>query len=144
MKLGMTQDEIIALMGEPDSNETYGSMTFLNWNNDEYYIEHSVIVEDGVVTEISRNLSSSSYDNIQLSTELGTEVESLEAIIDNVKEEMTFDEVKAILGDKCFESERTNLGEVTYTWYDKAEKYVEVAFDEEGKVWYVGIVWGSY
>lgn len=143
MKLGMTKEEIIALMGEPDYDETYGTMTFVDWN-DEYYNTHSVIVENGVVTEISRDLISSSYDNIQLSTELGTELEDLEVAITKVKEDMSLAEVESVLGNKYFESERTNEGEVRYTWYDKAENYVEIPFDENGKVWYVGTVWTSY
>lgn len=143
MKLGMTRDEIIALMGEPDYDETFGEMTFLDWD-DEYYNSHSVIIEEGVVTEISRDLASASYENIQLSTELGTEIEDLESVLKNVKEGMDLLSVEKVLGNKYFESERNNYGEVTYTWYDKAENYVTISFDENGEVWYVGSVWGSY
>ena len=31
MKLGMIKEEILALMGEPDYNKTFGDMAFMDW-----------------------------------------------------------------------------------------------------------------
>lgn len=143
IKIGMTKEEVISLMGTPDYNETFGDLTFLDWE-DEHYNRHSAIIENDLVVEKSRDLTSASYKNIQLSTELGTEIENLEETIKEVAEEMTLKEVENILGDKYFEQERSDLGEVSFRWYDKAENFVDVSFDEEGKVWYIGDVWGSY
>lgn len=145
MKTGMTKSEIIAAVGNPDrENDSYfgGNTQFLYWDDD-YYSTYSAILEDGVVVSVERNINSSSYANIKLSAELGTEIEDLKSIISNVKDDMTLEEVENILGDKYFESERYDDGEVEYTWYDKKENYVIISF-EDGKVWYIGSVYQSY
>ena len=55
---------------------------------------------------------------------------------------MTLVEVKEILGNAVFESEQDE-DLVSYTWYDKQENYITIDF-ENGKVWYIGMVWKMF
>jgi hypothetical protein len=142
MEIGMSKSQIIAIMGEPDNSNTYDKTEYMYWD-DEHLNSYSVTIEDDKVTRKKRDLYSDSYDSIQLSTELGTEIEDLNLIVSQVEDDMTLKEVEGILGDKYFENEIYDDGEVEYTWYDKQENYVSVSF-EDGKVWYVGSVGDSY
>ena len=144
VEVGMSKADVLSKLGEEDAKDTYGSSEYLDWNSsaDDYsYV--TVVIEDGVVYSKTINASSSSWDGIALSKELNTSIADLEAKIDSVEDGMTLTEVKAVLGNACFESRASEYG-TTYTWYDTAENYVEIDFDENNRVDYVGSVWGSY
>ncbi len=144
VEVGMTKSEVLSKLGTEDEKDTYGSSEYLDWNSvadDFSYV--TVVIEDGVVYSKSINASSSSWDGIALSKELNASIVDLDAEIDSVEDGMTLNEVKTILGNACFESRSSKYG-ITYTWYDTAENYVEIDFDENNRVDYVGSVWGSY
>lgn len=143
IKLNSTKDEVIALMGDPTFEDSYEDEEYCYWS-DEYYNEHSVKIVNGVVVRKSRSIDSSSYDGIQLSTEIGTTLDDLEAVIDSVKEDMTLAEIEAILGKKYIEVERNIDGECQYTWFDVKENNVTIEFDANNVATYVGMVWSSY
>ncbi|MBQ8299954.1 MAG: hypothetical protein IJX99_08935 [Clostridia bacterium] len=143
IKLNAAKAEVIALMGEPTFEDTYEDEEYYYWS-DEYYNEHSVVIENGVVTRKSRDIDSSSYNGIQLSSEIGTTIADLDAVIGSVKEDMTLAEVEAILGNKYIEVEKAVDGETEYVWYDVNENNVSIIFDENNVVDFIGFVWGSY
>ncbi len=144
VEIGMTREALIKALGEPDSKDTYSGYEFLGWRSSaDDYMEVSIMIEDGKVCDKELDAYSSSYDDISLSKELGSTLEDLEGKMSKVKEGMSLSEVEKILGDAYFESERDDYGYVGYTWYDIDENYVEISF-EDGKVDYVGSVWGSY
>lgn len=139
IEYGMTKDEAIAIVGGTPVEETYEEITYLRWE-DEYYNSFDVILENDVVVGASRILFSDAYSNIKLSSELGTELEDLNAEIKEIKEGMTLEEVTGILGDKYFQSYKSVTKEASYEWYDKAENNVVIDFDENGKVLFIGEV----
>lgn len=143
IKLNSTKEDVLALMGKPTYEDSYEDEEFYYWS-DEYYNDHSVKIENGVVVRKGRSISSSSYDGIQLSTEIGTKIPDLEAIADSIKEDMTLSEIKAILGDKYIETERDTEGYYTYEWYDVKENSISVEFNKNNVASYVGLVWPSY
>lgn len=144
VELGMSKADVLSKLGEEDGKDKYGDSEYFDWSSAaDDYSEFTVVFEDGVVYSKSINASSSSWDGIALSKELNTSIADLESKIDSVEDGMTLSDVKAILGNACFESRASKYG-TTYTWYDTAENYVEIEFDENDKVDYVGSVWGSY
>ncbi len=143
VKIGMTESELTAVLGKEDSRETYGDWSFLEWNNDSD--TGSIVVSIGEEKVDSKEISvySSSYDNVMLSKELNSTLEDLPTKITSIKEGMTLDEVKAILGNASFESEVDDYGATEITWYDTAENYVSITF-EDNKVDYIGSILGAY
>ena len=144
VEIGMTREALISTLGEFDSKDSYSDYECLGWSSSaDDYMEVSIMIEDGKVCDKELDVYSSSYDDISLSKELGSTLTDLDGKISKVKEGMTMSQVEGILGDAYFESERDDYGYVGYTWYDIDENYVEISFSE-GKVDYVGSVWGSY
>lgn len=131
-----SKEKLLNLMEDSQKVE----VTIIDSDNNFYY---NYLVEDGVIKRVRRDIFSSGYQNIQLSTELETEIENLKIVIGNVKEGMTLEEVEKILGNKYFERQKTSEGEIHYTWYDKLENSVDICFDEEGKVYYIGSIYGD-
>lgn len=143
IKLNSTKDEVMALMGEPTYEDSYEDEEYYYWS-DEYFNDHSVNVENGVVVRKGRSISSSSYDGIKLSSEIGTTLADLNAVIDSVEEGMTLSQIEAILGDKYIEVGRNTDGECEYTWFDVAENNVTIEFDANNVATYVPLVWPSF
>lgn len=133
VKYGMTQKEIVTLLGEPDYEFIVPATTILRWKT-ENGVEYKVRIEEGNVQEISRDLESSSYDNIQLSTEIGTEIEDLKIIANDLKDGMEISEVTKILGDKYIELCKQE-DYLVNVWYDKLENFIEISFEKSGDYW---------
>lgn len=138
-----TKAQLIQKLGEPDDISVYSTSEYLVWDlKSQPDIEAiEVHIFDGEISSKEIMIYSSEYDGILLGKELGAQVEDLETAILKVKEGMTLTEVKAILGNSCFESEKNSYGDTDYTWYDKQEQSVSISFDKNGKVWYIGFVW---
>lgn len=138
-----TKAEVIQKLGNPDDTRKYDTSEFLTWNLDsnEYVELIEVHLYNGKVSEKNINLRSSEYDGILLGKELGTQLEDLDIAVLKVKEGMTLAEVKTILGNSCFESSKNEFGQTEYRWHDKKELHVDITFDENEKVLYVGFVW---
>ena len=144
LKIGMSKSEVISIMGEPDEvSSIIVNTENLCWK-DEYGNSYFVAMEDNKLDRKIRKLYSNSYESIQLSIELGTEIENLEVLVSKVEHGMTLGEIEAILGDKYFESGKTSDGEVVYTWFDKLENSFEVHFDQNAQARGIGSVEGSY
>ena len=142
VKKGMTKEEVIKLRGKPDSTWLSPGWTEFCWR-DENDIEYYVLWEDGSVNSISRDLESSSYDNIQLSTEIGTEIEDLEILKENLKDGMEFSEVIGILGDKYIELSK-GIDSCHCVWYDKKENYINIWFEKSGDSFVVDLLGSVY
>ena len=132
VKIGMTKEQVIKIMGEPEEIKNNPQESWCEWN-EENDILYSVSFEEGIVDSVYRELYSSSENNIQLSTEIGTEIEDLETLAKDLKDGMELSEVTAILGEKYIEKDK---GENSYynscIWYDKLEKYIEINFVRSG------------
>ena len=139
LQIGMTRDDIIKIMGEPDASFEANERENMGWyfdeNNSIYYI--SVELSENKAYKIYNDIVSDMKDNIQVSVELGTEIEDLTTIVGGLKYGMTKSEVINILGDKYLEISKDEEGYKTYKWYDKRENIIVIEFDSEEKVSYV-------
>lgn len=133
VNIGDKKSEVISKLGSP--NDTFGS--FLTWNDSNENPLIEVTITNDKVSSKAMKIYSSKYNNVKLGEELGTTIDDLTLVVDKIKDEMTLEEVKKILGDVMFESGMTEYNYKEYTWYDKQEKYVEISFNDEGKVIFV-------
>ena len=139
---GMTKDEVISIMGEPDGSfETSGS-EYVAWyygdSNSIYLI--SVALENGVVDTVYNDIASNMKNNVQVSIELGTEIEDLIKLYKNIEIDMKKEDVISILGDKYVEIYKDKENYFALKWYDKKENSIVIEFNNEGKVFYINNV----
>ncbi|MBO5178839.1 MAG: hypothetical protein J6B87_00615 [Clostridia bacterium] len=143
IQIGESKESVIQKLGTPAADDTYSMLEFIEWDSniatDMAAIE--VILQDGKVVEKSISLYSSKYAGVLLGKETNATIENLENVISNIKEGMTLAEVEKVLGKTGYESSVDDEGIKTYTWCDKMEQTVDISFDEEGKVYYVGMIW---
>lgn len=138
INLNMTRDEVIAIMGEPKDSFEDESSEYVGWyykDSDSIYLV-SIVLEEGKVDVVYNDIKSSMEDNVQISLELGTEIEELNEVIQNIEIGMTKDEVISLLGDKYVEVYKDKSNYVGSKWYDKNENSVIIVFDDLGKVFY--------
>ena len=150
---GMTEEEVIAIYGEPGSKEEYLGDKILRWYRDENkkIIVASVTIRDGIVEVVYTDAHSSMNNNVQLSKELNTTIDDLEVLTDKIvipkdfndEEAMTKEQVIEILGENYVEVNKNSLGYFTLKWYDKNENTLEIVFNPEGKVSYKSDVYAS-
>ena len=126
IEIGMSKNEILPLF----ENVKIKSLNVV----DDTGIEYEVFMESDSVADVNRMIHSSKYDNIQLSTELNTEIEDLRKVIKNVNEGMTLTEVESVLGNQHIEIGKDIYGTRVYVWYDKLENYVRIYFNEDNMV----------
>lgn len=141
LNLGMTRDEIIKIMGEPSASFEVGERENMGWyynENNIYYI--SAELADGKVSKIYNDIVSDMEKNVQISEELGTQIEDITTYIEKINYNMTKDEVVNVLGDKYLEISKDEDGYKTYKWYDKRENILVIEFDSENNVSYVNAV----
>ena len=100
-----------------------------------------VTIEDGKVFNKGISIYSSSVNGIAIGKELGTTIDDLKSEKSKLKEGMTLQEVNQVLGNAGFESNRSENGYFDYTYYDKKEQNIQISFDDDGIVWYVGLVY---
>lgn len=142
VKLNMTKDEVVKLFGEPSMSYEITDGEIASWyygdSTNVYLI--SIAFENGKVFTIYNNITSSMEDNIQISYEVGTEINDLNQAIEDVNLDMTKDEVINILGDKYLEVYKDVENYFGIKWYDKNENSVVIEFDNNGKVFYINEV----
>lgn len=139
---GMKREEVIKLFGEP--NITYGTTAneYLGWylkDTDDVYLV-SVACESGDVYAVYNDIASDMKNNIQVSVELGTQLEDLTMKYDEIEFEMKKADVEKILGDKYIEMYKDEDKNVAYKWYDKNENSLIIEFNENEEVSYIDIV----
>ena len=78
---------------------------------------------------LSNSTISVGSESIKLSNEIGTEIEDLEVLREQLKYGMTFEEATQILGDKYIETVK-GTEDVIYDWYDKKENHMEILFED--------------
>ena len=143
IQIGDSKETVIQKLGTPKSDDSYSYLEFMEWNSniasDVAAVE--VIIAEGVVSEKSIVLYSSEYDGVFLGKETNATIANLENVISNVKEGMSLSEVENILGKASYESSIDDDGYIRYTWCDKEEQSVDISFDKNGKVFYIGMVW---
>lgn len=140
--IGMTKDEVIQIMGEPLGFFEADSKEYAGWyygdSESIYFI--SIELDDGIVNTVYNDIASSMADNVQVSTELGTEIEDLSEIARDIEDGMTKEEVISILGDKYVEIYKDSENYFGLKWYDKKENSLIIEFDNEGKIFYINTV----
>lgn len=94
-QVGLTREEIISTLGEPDSEETYNKETFLSWNSESGI--QKACIREGIVTSFN-------YDEIYLPD-------------DGVKKGMTKEEVIKLRGEP--DSNRIKQAWASLCWYDE-------------------------
>lgn len=146
IKIGDKIEDVIAKYGEPGKKETTNSgLETLTWykDADKKIVLFSVIIRNGTVGTISTTVHSSMENNVQISSEIKTEIEDLEVLAnkitipDEVGKEgtMTKEEVIQILGNGYIETYRNIGGYSVLRWYDKNENVIEVGFDSKDRAW---------
>lgn len=128
-------------MGEPSASFEVGERENMGWyynENNIYYI--SAELADGKVSKIYNDIVSDMEKNVQISEELGTQIEDITTYIEKINYNMTKDEIVNVLGDKYLEISKDEDGYKTYKWYDKRENILVIEFDSENNVSYVNAV----
>lgn len=137
---GITKDDAIGILGEPNESYTVGSTEYVYWYQNENIYLVSIGVRKGIVYDIYNDVVSSMSKNVQVSEELGTEINDLKTAMENIKLGMTKEETINVLGDKYIETSKDKLGYSTIKWYDKKENSVKIEFDSKNKIWYINEV----
>ena len=146
IKIGDKKEDIIAKYGEPGKvEETNAGLEILTWYKDEEkkIVLFSVSIRNGTVGTISTTAHSSMEDNVQISTEIKTEIEDLEPLASKItipseiggEGTMTKEDVIKILGNGYIETYRNVGGYSVLRWYDKNENVIEVGFDSKDRAW---------
>ena len=136
----MTKAEAIAIMGEPDDVEVTNAAEYIYWYQyDDIYLISAGIRND-MISEVYNDIVSSMEDNVQVSTEIGTEIQDLNEGVSKLDYGMTLQEVENILGNKYIAVKKDSLGYSKVKWYDKKENSVEINFDNKNTVWKIGKV----
>lgn len=132
----MTKDEAIKIMGEPIRVESGDeeNLQYLYWEQADGIELISVKAKGIKLYNVYNNIAIGTKYNTELSKELGAEIADLNNLISNISVGLSKDEVINILGDKYIEVSKSNLGYISYKWYDKNENNVEIEFDENNKV----------
>ncbi len=146
LKIGDKKEDVIAKYGEPGNvEETNSGLEILTWYKDEEkkIVLFSVSIRNGTVGTISTTAHSSMEDNVQISTEIETEIEDLEPLASKITipneiggdGTMTKEDVIKILGNNYIETYRNVGGYSVLRWYDKNENVIEIGFDSKDRAW---------
>lgn len=132
VSLGDTLDDITSALGQPneiesDDNSYYTDVSY-RAPSGEYVV--NFVLEDGSVYEKNLYLLSSVRTGVFLSTELGTEIEDISTLAENIQEEMALEEVVKILGDKYYEVREDYYSGKWLSWCDENEEELSICFDD--------------
>lgn len=139
INFGMSKEDVVKLMGEPDEIfeiiglENYG--WYYKGNKEIFFL--SVEFNDDKVSGVYNNIVSSMKNNIQISTELGTEILNLTDVVRDIQIGMSKEEAIKILGDKYLEIAKTSIGYSMVKWYDQNENRVIIEFDKDDNISYI-------
>lgn len=133
--LGTPIEEVINMCGAPKEQKIHKLYTgyvfsILDGNAS---LRITSETKTGVVAEKSLVIFSRIDRGIKLSSEIGTEIEDLTKVIENVKEGMTLEEVEGFLGNKHLQIFDSKGYIKEYSWFDVLENRVDITFTE-GKV----------
>lgn len=129
-----TMDDLAQMYGTNYKNKVeYRYLTTVEYPlyDIESFVRYGIRNSDHKVVEKTIMVYSSMDSNVQLSAELGTELESLEDVVDQLFDSMRFDEVVDILGDKYILMGETEYTKI-YKWKDKLENGIQLVFTSDG------------
>lgn len=127
INIGMSEEDVIAILGEP-TNVNDSILQTLTWS-DEYRNNITVNIKDNKIDRVILNINSRSRAGIKLSSEIGTEIEDLEVLREQLRYSMTFEEATQILGDRYIETVK-GTEDIIYDWYDKKENHMGIQFTD--------------
>lgn len=129
----MTTEEVIKIMGNPSKIESGDDGEILYWIQGENIELISVKAKGIKIYNVYNDVAQSEKYKADLANIWG-EDKNINDLKKYINTEMSKEEVVNILGENYIEVSKSNLGYTRFRWFDKNENFVEIEFDENGKI----------